>query len=194
MDFKFEDFEQFRPELTRIARLLTRLRTGADWLFDYDLADDVVQDTYLKYHSMLLKGTVTIDNKGHLEAILKKMIWQTSRRAIATNKGVRYRCKEDRIDMDLLPEAFHPSTLGYRMSRAEINYIYDAIHSLQYKSDIGPILLVIEGYTVPEIVEIERRTSGAIRTSLFRARRELRTKLNVEKYMATGTIRTKKQK
>lgn len=178
MNVQLTDFCEYRERLLQLARLYTRKKTGDKWQFDRDLAEDVVQDVYIAFHKIVVGNKIEFESKQHLEAILKKKVWQVSMSSKLNNKGVKYKGKESY--MDIIPERLEPFIEAGAIE--ELDHIYTTIHSLHYKRDVDILLYYIEGYDCPELAEMFKTTKSGIKGSLYRCREQLRKKLNIKKY------------
>lgn len=192
MEYKLEDFELYRPQLLQYAKNMTRIKSGAIWQYDVALAEDIVQDSYIKFHKMFIKNEFNIESQEHLKGILFKNIFRLSLNSKLNNKGVKYRSKEQKLDLNTIPEALQPYYQAGIISTIELKSIYQNIHSLKYKKDIDALLLAIEGYNILEISNLLNRTKKAVVSSLLRCRIELRKKLNISKFYCNANIHKRK--
>ena len=183
---KLEDFEKHRPSLLHMALSCTKTYTGNSYNYNHALAEDIVQDAFLKFHDLLTKGKVEFESEEHLGAILRKKVWQLSMTSRLNNKGVTYRAKEIMYDLKALADTVFPCLNPEIETKFRLKDIYTHIHSLKYKNDVNVLLDCIEGYTIKEIAVKHDKTVKAVVSSLYRARSELRTRLNVNKYFCTA--------
>ena len=200
MKVEYRDFEYYRGDLLKTAKNLTKSKSrfGIDWQYDIDLAQDVVQDSYIKFHKMIDKG-FEFYNEDHLRQLLIKNVWRLAKTSKANNKGVIYKSKESKVDLGILPDKFHPYAKAEVMSILELESIYNAIYSLKksiggssslMKTDfdsIDEMLLYIEGYSIIEISNKTNKTVRATTTSLCRSRKKISKIFNIDKYLNEDT-------
>jgi DNA-directed RNA polymerase specialized sigma24 family protein len=180
MKVDYKDFEKYRKVLYNTAKNYTKFKSpNNDWQYDLDLAKDVVQESYFKFHGMVTNNFV-FEDEDHLKQLLLKNIWRTSIDAKKTNKGVKYKSKEDSIDFDLYPEYLHPRNNPEIDSFYKVQRIYQIIHTFRYKKDIDAFLLHIEGYDIKEIQDKTNKTYQSVRESLYRVRKHLKSQINIK--------------
>lgn len=185
MQVKLEDFEKYRKRLLRIARNMTKFRSGITYQYDYDLAQDIVQDCYLRFHKLVIKE-YPFETPDHLKQILIKNIWRISMTS-RLNKGVSYKSKERVMDFDYLPEHLHPYSENKSI---EIEDIHKAINSLcftrgtrVYGKDRANIMFAnIEGYSIEEIAGKFNKTKREIINILYNSRKKLCKTLNYKSH------------
>lgn len=185
MKVKLTDFEKYRPDLLKLAHNMTRFKSGITYQYDYDLSQDIVQDCYIRFHKIVQSNKILFETEGHLKQILLKNIWRISMTSKKNNKGVKYKSKENKVLLNLLPYRLHPYCLSNSISKQELDNIYVAIHSLKSKNDIDILLLCIEGFNCDEISNKLFKTKRAIASSLCRSRELLRKKLHIDKYFCS---------
>ncbi len=126
-------------------------------------ADDVVQDTFLKYHAMQLE----YDSEEHLKAWLLRTAINRSKDLLKSFWRVHTTPWEEYMD-EL--EFAEPGDRG----------LFEAVMKLPQKYRIVIHLYYYEEYSIEEISGILRRSSGTVKSQLSRGRSLLKNQLMEE--------------
>jgi RNA polymerase sigma-70 factor (ECF subfamily) len=151
------EFLKYYPYAVRAAKILTN---------NSALAEDLVQDLFLKIH----KNKITIDGeknyKGYLNtAIRHRYFSYLKNKKLHKNKGLKvpvekaFNVAEETTDNLLSDE------------------LLKAIGSIKEKYSLPFILNVVQEYTYEEIAIIMNIPTGTVKSSIFRARKELKQKI-----------------
>jgi RNA polymerase sigma-70 factor (ECF subfamily) len=149
-----EAFEQFAGRLTAFARRAVR---------DVDAADDLVQDTYLRFVREVRSGRVPDNVGGWLFTACGNLI---------VSRG-RHRSVGERMKSLLVDRSVAPSPEEHAVRTDENAELTRALAELPPDARVA-ILMAAAGYSSREIAEAIGRTANATMTYLCRARIRLR--------------------
>lgn len=147
-------------EDTAVKRVLeeygnTILRTAYAYLHNMADAEDILQDTMIKY----LKSAPVFENKSHEKAWLLKVTSNLSKNKIDYNK-LR---QTDELEETLLAQ-----------QREDLAFVWDAVKELP-ASQRGPIhLYYYEGLSTKEIAAVLQCRDSTVRSNLKRGREKLK--------------------
>ena len=136
----------------------------------YELAEDITEDTFVKYWKILSKGEMVANQKALLYFIAKGFVIDHYRKKKNTKK-----VSLENIDERLLGVL---DTMEYTISqKQELEEVYAKIKKL--KKDYQDILFLhyVEDITIKEIAFIQKKKENALRVLLHRALIALKEKL-----------------
>ena len=133
-----------------------------------DIADDLVQETFLK----LIKNIDKFDVKG-------KAKFSTYLMTIARNCYLDYLKKEKKElqNIDIYEFSNNISSEYDYFKNENYNNLLKEINKLPKLQRVVIKLKYIEGYTLDEIAKIQNTTSNTIKSRLFESRKKLKDKL-----------------
>ena len=134
------------------------LRLAYSYLHNMSDAEDIVQETLIKY----MKAGPEFENSNHEKAWLLKVAANLSKNKIEYNK-VRM---ADELDEKLADE-----------EREDLSFVWDAVKNLPDNMREVIHLFYHEGYSTKEISSILRRNESTVRSDLKRGRDKLRIML-----------------
>lgn len=166
MDKKLE--KQFELNFTKLAGGIFRYAYFK--VSDYELAQDLTQETFIKYWKVLSEGKKIGNHKALLYFIAKGLVIDYYRKKKRT-KGVSIESVDERLlsVSDSVEETLY--------QKQELEQVYATIKKL--KKDYQDILFLhyVEDLSVKEIAFIQNKQENAIRAFLHRALKALKKKL-----------------
>jgi DNA-directed RNA polymerase specialized sigma24 family protein len=181
MEYKasLEDFIKFKSKLTRYALNLTKTQSDllGHYIYHKDKADDLVSDTYLKYHLYFAANPDYFNSEDHLYSFLKMVI---------------YKLNLTRFDLRTLDTQQRTSTsyLETVLLEGEDNASYTLARNGYTESNLGEYGLFVE-----EVNKVIDRLTGNqlfVYDKLLKGYKmiEIAKELNVSKQAVDCTIRT----
>lgn len=136
---------------------------------DHELAEDIMQESFLK----AFKKLNTFSGKVDFGAWLKKIVINTSINELKKSNKYQMESLSDSIEIEDLNTE---DTINYNALKAE--QVLHSIQSLKSNYKIILTLFFIEGYDLEEITSILSISNENCRTMLSRAKESLRKKIN----------------
>ncbi|MBQ2160219.1 MAG: sigma-70 family RNA polymerase sigma factor [Firmicutes bacterium] len=134
------------------------LRLAYSYLHNMSDAEDIVQETLIKY----IKTAPEFENEAHEKAWLLRVAANLSKNRIDYNK-VR---QADELDEKLMAE-----------ERKDLSYVWEAVRDLPENMREAVHLFYHEGYSTKEIAIILKRKESTVRSDLKRGRERLKIML-----------------
>ena len=134
------------------------LRLAYSYLHNMSDAEDILQDTLIKY----MESNQTFASETHKKAWLLKVASNLSKNRIDYNR-VRNFDNLDELEETLVSE-----------ERAELSFVWEAVKKLPEKQREVIHLFYQEGYQTKEIAEILNRNESSVRSDLKRGREKLK--------------------
>ncbi len=134
------------------------LRLAYSYLHNMSDAEDIVQETLIKY----MKTAPEFENETHEKAWLLRVASNLSKNKIDYNK-VR---QADELDETLKAE-----------EREDLSFVWEAVKALPKNYREAVHLFYHEGYSTKEIASILRRNESTVRSDLKRGREKLKIML-----------------
>lgn len=137
---------------------------------EHDLAQDIAEDTFVRYWKILIKGEKVNNHRALLYFIAKGIIIDFYRKKKNSKK-----VSLERIDERLL--GVFDRAEDNISKKQELEQIYATVKKL--KKDYQDVLFLhyVEDLSVKEIAFIQKKKENAIRVLLHRALKELKKKL-----------------
>lgn len=137
---------------------------------EYELAQDLTEETFVRYWKVLRNGKMVDNHKALLYVIAKGMIVDHYR----TKKNNKKQSLET-IDERLL--SVIDDTENNIAQNQELEHVYATIKKLKKEYQDILFLHYVEDLSVKEIASIQKKKENAIRVFLHRALQELKKKL-----------------
>lgn len=152
----------------------TAVRTAALITGDFSLAEDIVQDTFVKCLTSI--NTLKDPYKFYpwLLKILTHFSWKASKKK--SSLVLKDEIYEDFEDIKLQTKDSYPSD-----RIAEYSYLYEAVYSLNTKQRTTLILYYFNDLSIKEIAKITNSLEATVKSRLHAAKKSLKKSLN-EKY------------
>ncbi len=133
-------------------------------LNDYDEANDVSQDSFIKIYTSL--------NSFRFDSSFSTWIYRIA--INCCNTTLSKRKKRQTTSIDEMDKDFEDSSYDYNDDKAYSNIVREAIEKLEQKHKAVIILRDIEGMSYDEIAEVLSVNRGTVKSRLARAREKLK--------------------
>ncbi|MBQ5441885.1 MAG: sigma-70 family RNA polymerase sigma factor [Firmicutes bacterium] len=131
------------------------LRLAYSYLHNMSDAEDVVQDTLIKY----MKAAPSFENENHEKAWFLRVAANVSKNKIDYNR-IR---QSDELNETLVAE-----------EREDLSFVWEAVRDLPENYRTAIHLFYHEGYSTKEIASILKRNESTVRSDLKRGRERLK--------------------
>lgn len=160
-------YEMFAPKMLGVCR---------QYLKNLDLAEEVMLAGFLKMFSHLQD----FKNEGSFEGWIRRIMVNESISQLRRDKNLNF-VTEDVVENTL----DHSTTMETELEAEEIQKLIDALPE-GYKTVF--VLYVVEGYKHSEISELLQISESTSKTQLFKARKMLQDKINIQNIISYGAL------
>jgi len=149
-------------------------------------AEDLVQDFVLR----LYKNNIDLSKYDNLRAWLYKGLYRQFLNHLRTNNRTPFGYLDDEQSNAIDNTCLHHDSPEYIAElHSEVNQIQIALQKLNTDHRDLIIMHDIEGFTLPELVEIVAVPLGTLKSRLHRARNTLKNELNMEPYQQQRCVK-----
>lgn len=160
-------YETFAPKMLGVCR---------QYLKNNDLAEEAMLAGFLKVFTHLSD----FKNEGSFEGWIRRIMVNESITQLRRDKNLNFVS-----EIEIGNTAEHSTFMETELEEAEIQRLIDALPD-GYKTVF--VLYVVEGYKHSEISELLQIAESTSKTQLFKARRMLQEKINLQNRMSYGSL------